>query len=251
MPPKRIKKPKQKPKQKQKQKQIVKQNVKVTVQSSGGSGGGGSPSYIPQQYTDTRQLGLLDEIARSVRRAPEVAPVAAPVRARTNPRSFPEENVPNPANDAATVNAVFNAPINLNKPEELGLNDERPITRKRTKPQKIQRQKSESELSPEASGLSTSEAGYTRGEESGLSTSEAGYTRREMGYETAASAFEEPQALGYGFPSTAFARTPYGKIVPKFGESVEPSLASVAMGGGEKEQPVFSGFSVFKSGSRM
>ena len=235
MPPKRIKKPKQKPKQKQKQKQIVKQNVKVTVQSSGGSGGGGSPSYLPQQYTDTRQLGLLDEIARSVRRAPEVAPVAAAVRGRTNPRSLPEENVPNPANDAATVNAVFNAPINLNKPEELGLNNER-FTRKKTKPQKIQRQKSESELSPEASGLSTSEAGYTR---------------REAGYETVLSAFEEPQALGFGFPSTAYTRTPYGKIIPKFGESVEPSLASVAMGGGQKEEPVFSGFSVLKSGGRM
>lgn len=235
MPPKRIKKPKQKPKQKQKQKQIVKQNVKVTVQSSGGSGGGGSPSYIPQQYTDTRQLGLLDEIARSVRRAPEVAPVAAAVPGRTNPRSLPEENAPNPANDAATVNAVFNSPINLNKPEELGLNNERPITRKRTKPQKIQRQKSESELSPEAFGLSTSEA----------------YAQREAGYETVLSAFEEPQGLGYGFPSTAFARTPYGKIVPKFGEWVEPSLASVAMAGGQKEQPVFSGFSVLKSGGRM
>ena len=226
MPPKRIKKPKQKPKQKQKQKQIVKQNVKVTVQSSGGSGGGGTPSYIPQQYTDTRQLGLLDEIARSVRRAPEVAPVAAPVRGRTNPRSLPEENAPNPANDATTVNGVFNAPINLNKPEELGLNNERPITRKKTKPKKIQ---------PEESEISPSEA----------------YIQREAGYETAASAFEEPQGLGFGFPSTAFARTPYGKIVPKFGESVEPSLASVAMGGGQKEEPVFSGFSVFKSGGRM
>jgi hypothetical protein len=176
--------------------------------------------------------------------------VAAPVRGRTNPRSLPEEDVPNPANDAATVNGVFNAPINLNKPEELGLNNERPIARKRTKPKKIQRQQSESELSPEASGLSTSEA-YAPREESGLSTSEAGYTRREAGYETAASAFEEPQGLGFTFPSTAFARTPYGKIVPKFGESVEPSLASVAMGGGQKEEPVFSGFSVFKSGGRM
>ena len=152
MPPKRIKKPKQKPKQKQKQKQIVKQNVKVTVQSSGGSGGGGTPSYLPQQYNDTRQLGLLDEIARSVRKAPEVAPVR-----------IITENIPNPANDNATLNGVFNAPINSDVPVQLGLNSsaapakpKKPTTARKVgsgrKKQEPVVAEVESEYSPMASG---------------------------------------------------------------------------------------------------
>jgi len=110
------KKKKKKPlKQKQKQKQIVKTNVKVNVQSSGGSGGGGSggsapaPSYVPQTFRDTsgenpRLISLVEQIVARVPR--QAAAAEAPVY--------------NPANDAAAVNAVFNAPIDLNVPEEVG-----------------------------------------------------------------------------------------------------------------------------------
>lgn len=105
------KKKKKKPlKQKQKQKQIVKTNVKVNVQSSGGSGGGGTPSFIPQMFRDTfgenqRLVNLVEQIA-------------ARVPKRIYP--LPAENLPNPYNDPATVRAVFNAPIDLNVPEEVG-----------------------------------------------------------------------------------------------------------------------------------
>jgi hypothetical protein len=101
---------KKKTKQKQKQKQIVKTNVKVNVQSSGGSGGGGStPSFIPQPFRDTsgentRLVSLVEQI---VARVPRQA-VAASAPAY------------NPANDAASVKAVFNAPIDLNVPNEVG-----------------------------------------------------------------------------------------------------------------------------------
>jgi len=107
------KKKKKKPlKQKQKQKQIVKTNVRVNVQSSGGSGGGGSsgaPSYIPQMFRDTsgenpRLVSLVEQIVARVPR--QAAAAQAPMY--------------NPANDAASVNAVFNAPIDLNVPEEVG-----------------------------------------------------------------------------------------------------------------------------------
>lgn len=122
------KKKKKKPlKQKQKQKQIVKTNVKVTVQSSGGgggSGGGGVPSYIPQMFRDTsgenqRLVSLVEQIAA---RVPRQAAAAEPP-------------VYNPANDASTRNAVFNAPINLNVPEQVGGVKLKQV-RKR-KPQKI------------------------------------------------------------------------------------------------------------------
>jgi len=122
------KKKKKKPlKQKQKQKQIVKTNVKVTVQSSGGSGGsggGGTPSFIPQMFRDTsgenqRLVSLVEQIAA---RVPRQAAAAEPP-------------VYNPANDASTRNAVFNAPINLNVPEQVGGVKLKQV-RKR-KPQKI------------------------------------------------------------------------------------------------------------------
>ena len=97
---KKKKKKAQKQKQKQKQKQIVKTNVKVNVQSSGGSGGGGTPSFIPQMFRDTfgenqRLVNLVEQIAA---RVPRQAAAAEPP-------------VYNPANDASTRNAVFNAPI--------------------------------------------------------------------------------------------------------------------------------------------
>lgn len=103
------KKKKKAQKQKQKQKQIVKTNVKVNVQSSGGSGGGGAPSFIPQMFRDTsgenqRIISLVEQIASRVPRLSVAS----------------EAPVYNPANDPSTVNAVFNAPIDLNVPEELG-----------------------------------------------------------------------------------------------------------------------------------
>lgn len=110
------KKKKKKPlKQKQKQKQIVKTNVKVNVQSSGGGGGGGSggsapaPSYVPQMFRDTsgenpRLVSLVEQIVARVPRQSFAA----------------EAPVYNPANDAASVNAIYNAPINTDIPEEVG-----------------------------------------------------------------------------------------------------------------------------------
>jgi len=115
---KKKKKKAQKQKQKQKQKQIVKTNVKVNVQSSGGSGGGGTPSFIPQMFRDTsgenqRLVSLVEQIAARV-------PRQAEERRRIYPAPLPAEDAPNPYNDPTTVDAVFNAPIDLNVPEELG-----------------------------------------------------------------------------------------------------------------------------------
>lgn len=101
-----------KPKQKQKQKQTVKQNVKVTVQSSGGSGGGGSsmPQSVPNPFMDrngenVRLHNLVEQIARKIS-APVMATDQMPIRQeRLAPRY-------NPANDAATLNDVYNDPIN-------------------------------------------------------------------------------------------------------------------------------------------
>lgn len=103
------KKKKKAQKQKQKQKQIVKTNVRVNVQSSGGSGGGGTPSFIPQMFRDTsgENQRLVSLVEKIVARVPRQAAAA-------------EAPVYNPANDAAAVNAVFNAPIDLNVPEEVG-----------------------------------------------------------------------------------------------------------------------------------
>ena len=98
---------KKKLKQKQKQKQVVKQNVKVTVQSSGGSGGGGSS--VPSRFTDTsgenvRLQGLIEQLSRRI------------------PMSVPVSSAPayNPLNDADTLKSVFEAPIDYDKPIELG-----------------------------------------------------------------------------------------------------------------------------------
>lgn len=122
MPPKR--KPVKKPKQKQKQKQVVKQSVRVNVQSSGGSGGGGSSGQLPMQFRDTsgenqRLMSLVEQIARS--RAPLQQAIADPMRIAV-PVRVPEVIAEryNPANDEATLNGVFNAPINTNKPIQVG-----------------------------------------------------------------------------------------------------------------------------------
>lgn len=102
------KRQKPKPKQKQKQKQVVKQNVKVTVQSSGGSGGGGTS--VPSAFSDrsgenVRLQNLVEQLSRKIS-APVSSGVSAPAY--------------NPANDADTFKSVFKAPINYNKPIELG-----------------------------------------------------------------------------------------------------------------------------------
>lgn len=116
MAPKR--KPIKKPKQKQKQKQVVKQSVRVNVQSSGGSGAGGTSGPLPMQFRDTsgenqRLLSLVEQIARS--RAPIQQAVPNPMRV---PSIIAEAY--NPENDEATVNGIFNAPINTNKPRQMG-----------------------------------------------------------------------------------------------------------------------------------
>jgi hypothetical protein len=116
MAPKR--KPIKKPKQKQKQKQVVKQSVRVNVQSSGGSGAGGTSGPLPMQFRDTsgenqRLVSLVEQIARS--RAPIQQAVPNPMRV---PSIIAEAY--NPENDEATLNGIFNAPINTNKPRQMG-----------------------------------------------------------------------------------------------------------------------------------
>ena len=114
MPVKKKVDKRKKPKQKQKQKQIVKQNVKVTVQSSGGSGGGGTgspfPQSVPQPFTDksgenVRLQNLIQQISRKVR-APVMESNDLPI-----PTNYPAPRY-NSSNDSATLNDVFNDPIN-------------------------------------------------------------------------------------------------------------------------------------------
>jgi hypothetical protein len=123
MPPK--KKPVKKPRQKQKQKQIVKTNVKVSVQSQGGSGGGGTPSFIPAAFSsnpgeNSRLLSLVEQLSSSRARTLAEQPVriAAPIQAIPY-----DEPAYNPGNDAQTINSVFNAPINTEKPRVFGGDD--------------------------------------------------------------------------------------------------------------------------------
>lgn len=128
MPPKKDIKKKKKPlKQKQKQKQIVKQNVRVTVQSSGGSGAGGTsvPSMAPQiQYVPQYQpmpTSFLDRSGENVAQRNLVSEaVKAPIR--TEMKSKSSEEVPyQPANDATTFQAVYNAPSDLDRPLVAGV----------------------------------------------------------------------------------------------------------------------------------
>jgi hypothetical protein len=119
MPPKKDIKKKKKPlKQKQKQKQIVKQNVRVNVQSSGGSGAGGTsvpslaPSPIPYNYFDRtgENVQIRNLVEEAVRRQaiPRVVQLPADVP------------ISQPANDATTFNAVYNAPSDLDRPLVAG-----------------------------------------------------------------------------------------------------------------------------------
>ena len=105
---------KKKLKQKQKQKQVVKQNVKVNVQSSGGSGGGGSgspfPQSVPQPFTDksgenVKLQSLLEQISKKISE-PVIVNDQMPIRHDYRAPRY------NPANDAATLNDVYNDPIN-------------------------------------------------------------------------------------------------------------------------------------------
>jgi hypothetical protein len=123
MPPK--KKPVKKPRQKQKQKQIVKTNVKVSVQSQGGSGGGGTPSFIPAAFSsnpgeNSRLLSLVEQLSSNRARTLAEQPmrITAPIQAI--PYNEPAYN---PGNDAQTIDSVFNAPINTEKPRVFGGDD--------------------------------------------------------------------------------------------------------------------------------
>ena len=123
MPPK--KKPVKKPRQKQKQKQIVKTNVKVSVQSQGGSGGGGTPSFIPAAFSNrdgesSRLLSLVEQLSSSRARTLAEQPVRISAPIQAVPYTEPAYN---PGNDAATINSVFNAPINTEKPRVFGGDD--------------------------------------------------------------------------------------------------------------------------------
>jgi hypothetical protein len=112
-PRRRVKQPEKK-KLRQKQKQKQQQNVRVNITqtgggASGGGGGGGSfpvfiPQPIPQQFRDTsgenvKLTGLIKNLEN------KIANFRFPVA---------QAPIPNPANDAATQTAVFNAPINYN-----------------------------------------------------------------------------------------------------------------------------------------
>lgn len=105
-------------KKSQKLKQIQKVNVQVT--SGGGGGGTAAPApFIPQQFRDTsgenvQLLNLVKSVSDNLARGNILgrAPAAAVI---------PTEETPNPANDAATTTAVFNAPITYNDtiPEQI------------------------------------------------------------------------------------------------------------------------------------
>lgn len=96
-------------KKSQKIKQIQKVNVQVT--SGGGGGGTAAPApFIPQQFRDTsgenvQLLNLVKSVSDNLARGNILG--KAPVFAAP-------EVPPNPANDASTTKAVFNAPITYN-----------------------------------------------------------------------------------------------------------------------------------------
>jgi hypothetical protein len=98
-------------KKSQKLKQIQKVNVQVT--SGGGGGGTAAPApFIPQQFRDTsgenvQLLNLVKSVSDNLARGNILGRAPAPA-------VIPTEETPNPANDAATTTAVFNAPITYN-----------------------------------------------------------------------------------------------------------------------------------------
>lgn len=125
MPPKKDIKKKKKPlKQKQKQKQSVRQNVKVTVQSSGGSGAGGTsvPAMAPQIQYQPMPMSFFDRSGENVAQRNLVQQAVKEAPVRTEMKSKSSEEIPyEPANDATTFNAVFNAPSDLEKPLVAGV----------------------------------------------------------------------------------------------------------------------------------
>jgi len=177
MPPKR--KPVKKPRQKQKQKQIVKQNVRVNVQSSGGSGGGGSSGQLPMTFRDTagesqRLLSLVEQIAARSRGSPIqiAAPAREPVRFEV-PVPPPREEAYAPQNDASTFGAVYNAPINFDRPIHLGPSEsesEMPSAKAR----KVRSDAGKSRK-PKAETYQGEFAGYTYPSESEMSASPSGF----------------------------------------------------------------------------
>jgi hypothetical protein len=105
-------------KKSQKLKQIQKVNVQVT--SGGGGGGSTAPMpFIPQQFRDTsgeniQLMNLVKSVSDNLARGNILG--KAPT-----PDFVAPEVAPNPANDSATTEAVFNAPINNNDtiPEQI------------------------------------------------------------------------------------------------------------------------------------
>ena len=213
MPPK-TKKPKAPRKKglKQKQKQMVQTSVKVNVQSAGGSGAGGSvplTSGIPNAFNEARLATLIEQIGRRV-------PVQQPVYV---PSGMPiQEQVPavpfQPANDEATLKAVFMGESDLRKP----LTNTGPVEKKARKPR---------EKIPISNKIKEKEAGY-------------------MSFPSS----EEYSPIGYEAVSQVMG--PYSKVIPKYrrnpyASESEPSLVQQAMAP-KKEEPQFSGFSIVSSG---
>jgi hypothetical protein len=129
MPPK-TKKPKAPKKKglKQKQKQIVRTSVKVNVQSAGGSGAGGSippTAGIPSAFNEARLASLIESIGRRVPvQQPVYVPSGMPIQELVSAAPF------QPANDEATLNAVFMGESDLTKP----LTTAGPVEKKARKP---------------------------------------------------------------------------------------------------------------------
>ena len=96
-----------------KKSQKLKQTQRVTVNITSGGGGGGSTAptpFIPQQFRDTSGenvplMNLIKSVSDNLARGNILG--KAPVFAAP-------EVPPNPANDASTTKAVFNAPITYN-----------------------------------------------------------------------------------------------------------------------------------------
>lgn len=119
MPPKvdKKKKPKRARAMPKKASKNIKQIVKVQVQSSGGSGAGGTSvpaasSPVPASFFD--RSGENVQLRSLLQQA---------IAAQGVPRSIPlKEEIPvNPANDAATTEAIFNAKSNLDKAQGAGV----------------------------------------------------------------------------------------------------------------------------------
>lgn len=126
MPPKvdKKKKPKKARAMPKKASKNIKQIVKVQVQSSGGSGAGGTSvpaasSPMPTSFFD--RSGENVQLRSLLQQA---------IAAQSVPRSIPlKEEIPvNPANDAATTEAIFSGPSQLNQPQASGKGSSSDVT---------------------------------------------------------------------------------------------------------------------------